>query len=162
MSRCSSSSSSSSGAQVVVVVVVVVKTIILEHRVCRAVLSCALSDDLGYPQDEATLIWEDDKAAIMIAENESWSAGRCKHIDVRFRFVAKAIRNEDVRIRYCPTSFNYADIMSKALTPAKFAELYAMCIESKSVQFADRPISTDEGGRSEEREFLDDRFIIYT
>ena len=49
---------------------------------------------------------------------------------------------------YCPTSFNYADIMTKALTPAKFAELYAMCVESKSLQFANRPISSDEGGRA--------------
>ena len=30
----------------------------------------------------------------------------------------------------------------------------AMCVESKSLQFADRPISSDEGGRSEERQFL--------
>ena len=129
--------------------------------VCEVKYLRALLDDLGYPQDEATLIWEDNKAAIMIAENESSSAGRCKHIDVRFRFVAEAIRNEEVRIRYCPTSFNYADIMTKALTPAKFAELYAMCVESKSLQFANRPISSDEGGRSEEREFLEESFIIY-
>jgi hypothetical protein len=129
--------------------------------VCEVKYLRALLDDLGYPQDEATLIWEDNKAAIMIAENESSSAGRCKHIDVRFRFVAEAIRNEQVRIRYCPTSFNYADIMTKALTPAKFAELYAMCVESKSLQFANRPISSDEGGRNEERAFLEDSFIIY-
>ena len=56
----------------------------------------ALLDDLGYPQDEATLIWGDNKAAIMIAKNESSSAGRCKHIDVRFSFDAEAIRNESL------------------------------------------------------------------
>jgi hypothetical protein len=122
--------------------------------VCEVKYLRALLHDLGYPQDEATLIWEDNKAAIMIAENESSSApGRGKDIDVRFRFVAEAIRNDEVRIRYCPTSFIYADIMTKALTPAKFAELYVMCVESKSPQFADRPISSDESGRREERGF---------
>ena len=59
-----------------------------------------------------------------------------------------------------PTSFKYADITAKALTPAKFAELYAMCVESKSLQFANRHISSDESGRSEEREFRDEIFII--
>jgi len=121
----------------------------------------ALLDDLGYPQDEATLIREDNKAAIMIAENESSSAGRCQHIDVRFRFVAEAIRNEQVRMRYCATSFTYADILTKTVTPAKFAERYTMCVESKSLHFANRPSSSDEGGRNEEREFLEDSFIIY-
>ena len=70
--------------------------------VCEVKYLRALLDDLGYPPDEATLIWEDNKAAIMIAENDSPSAGRCKNNDVRFRFVAEAIRNEEVRIRCCP------------------------------------------------------------
>jgi hypothetical protein len=57
----------------------------------------------------------------MVAENELLSVGRCKHIDVRFGFVAEP--NRKVRMLYCPTSFNYADMMTKAPTPAKFAEL---------------------------------------
>jgi len=61
--------------------------------VCEVKHLRALLDDLGYPQGEATLIWEDNKAAIMVAENETSSAGRCKHIDVCFRFVAEAIRS---------------------------------------------------------------------
>ena len=65
---------------------------------------------------------------------------------MRFRFVGEVIRKEEVRIRYCPTSFHYADIMTKALTPVKFTELYAMYVERTSFQFADRPIASDEGG----------------
>ena len=42
----------------------------------------ALLNDLGYPQDEAKLVWEDSTAAIMIAENETLIAGRCKRMDV--------------------------------------------------------------------------------
>ena len=37
--------------------------------VCEVKYLRALLDDLGYPEDEATIIWEDNKAAIMIAEN---------------------------------------------------------------------------------------------
>ena len=57
--------------------------------------------------DDATLIWENNKAAIITAENATSSAGRCKHIDVRFGFVAEAVEYEEARIRYCPTSFNH-------------------------------------------------------
>ena len=56
---------------------------------------------------------------------------------------------------------DYADFMIKALTPANLAKLYAMCVESKDLQFANLPISSREGIRREEREFLEDRFIIY-
>jgi hypothetical protein len=40
------------------------------------------------------------KACILLAENESSSAGRCKHIDSKFRFVAEAISYGLVKIRY--------------------------------------------------------------
>ena len=39
--------------------------------VCKRKYLRALLNDLGYPQDAAMLIWEDNKAAIMIAEDET-------------------------------------------------------------------------------------------
>jgi len=93
---------------------------------------CTLLEDLGYPQDEATLISEDNTADMMIAETETSSAGRFKHTNVCLRLVAAAARystdmraarySTDMRIleictyyryeriRYCSTSFNYADV----------------------------------------------------
>ena len=73
------------------------------------------------------LIWEDNRATIMIAENDSSSAGRCKHIDVRFRFVAEAVRDGVVRVRYCPWVYNYADILTKPLVPGKLDSMRHMC-----------------------------------
>ena len=62
----------------------------------------ALMRELGHKQQESTLIWEDNKAAILIAENECSSAGRSKHIDVRFKFVAQAVVEGAVRVmRLC-------------------------------------------------------------
>ena len=57
-------------------------SIILEVRYLRMLL-----EELGISQKESTLVWEDNKAAIVIAEAESSSAGRAKHIDVRFKKV---------------------------------------------------------------------------
>jgi hypothetical protein len=59
---------------------------------------------------------EDNKACILLAENKSSSAERCKHIDTKFRFVAEAISDGVVKIRYTPSAYNYSDILTKPLT----------------------------------------------
>ena len=61
-----------------------------------------------------------------------------------------------MRIRYCPTSFNYADIKTKSLTPAKFAELYAMFVESKHHT---SPIHLSQVTKEQGREFLEDYML---
>ena len=80
----------------------------------------SLMRELGHQQVKSTLIWEDNKAAILIAENDCSSAGRSKHIDVRYKFVAQAVTEGSVRVRYTPTDMNLADVMTKALPPVTF------------------------------------------
>jgi hypothetical protein len=72
-------------------------------EVCEVKYLRSLMRELGHKQAESTLIWEDNKAAILIAENECSSAGRSKHIDVRYKFVAQTITEGSVRVRYTPT-----------------------------------------------------------
>ena len=45
-------------------------------EVCEVKYLRSLMRELGLNQVESTLIWEDNKAAILIAENECSSAGR--------------------------------------------------------------------------------------
>ena len=80
---------------------------IIEIRYLRQFLN-----ELGRKQEEPTLLWEDNKTAIIIAEGETSSAGRSKHIDVRFKHVAQSIREGVARVRYVPKKWNYADLMS--------------------------------------------------
>jgi hypothetical protein len=92
---------------------------------------CSLMRELGHKQAESTLIWEDNKAAILIAENESSSAGRSKHIDVRYKFVAQAVTEGSVRVRYTPTDMSFADVLTKAVPAATFERLVKLCLDSK-------------------------------
>ena len=129
--------------------------------VCEVKYLRSLMAELGFPQEEPTLIWEDNRATIMIAENDSSSAGRCKHIDVRFRFVAEAVRDGVVRVRYCPSAYNYADILTKALVSVKFDSMRHMCHDSKMDKMSVRGIS-DEALRSGARDSLSEgSFLIY-
>ena len=100
-------------------------------EVCEVKYLRALMRELGHKQPESTLIWEDNKAAILIAENECSSAGRSKHIDVRFKFVAQAVAEGAVRVRYTPTDLNLADILTKALPAVTFERLRRLCVENK-------------------------------
>jgi hypothetical protein len=67
---------------------------ILEVRHLRQFLN-----ELGYRQEEPKLSWEDNKAAIIVAEGETSSAGRSKHIDVRFKHVAQTRGSSASQIR---------------------------------------------------------------
>jgi hypothetical protein len=100
-------------------------------EVCEVKYLRSLMRELGHKQAESTLIWEDNKAAILIAENECSSAGRSKHIDVRYKFVAQAVTEGSVRVRYTPTDMNFADVLTKAVPAATFERLVKLCLDSK-------------------------------
>ena len=102
---------------------------------------------LGYEQKESTLIWEDNRAAILVAQQECSSAGRCKHIDIRYRFVAEAIKDRIVRVRYTPTDLNLADLLTKPLACKEFERLVEMCRDRKTTKFAigDKELSVTAG-----------------
>ena len=76
-----------------------------------------LAKGLGFEQKEPTLCFEDNKAAIMTAENECSAAGRMKHVDVKFRFVQESIKMGEIRIRYISTELNWEDVLTKVLVP---------------------------------------------
>ena len=90
-----------------------------------------LAKGLGFEQKEPTLCFEDNKAAIMTAENECSAAGRMKHVDVKFRFVQESIKMGEIRIRYISTELNWADVLTKALVPKKHKDALESIIGSK-------------------------------
>ena len=100
---------------------------ILEVRYLRQFLN-----ELGHRQAEPTLLWEDNKAAIIVAEGETSSAGRTKHVDVRFKHVAQSIREGVARVRYISTKWNYADLMTKPLPKLEFKRLRDLCLRPES------------------------------
>jgi hypothetical protein len=80
-------------------------------------------------------LWEDNNAAILIAENECSPAGRSKHIDVRYKFAARAVTEGSVRVRYTPTDMNLADVLTKAVPAATFERLVKLCLGSKRGEY---------------------------
>ena len=103
----------------------------LADMICEVKYLRELARGLGFTQTEPTLIYEDNRAAIMVAEAECSAGGRLKHVDVKFRFATEAVRNKEVRVRYIPTNLNFADLMTKALVPKKHRESVELIVNDK-------------------------------
>nr|KYP36446.1 Copia protein [Cajanus cajan] len=75
--------------------------------------------DVGQIQDEATIIWVDNKSAISIAKNPI-QHGRTKHINVKFHAIREAEKSKEIRLEHCCSEEQIADIMTKALSKGQF------------------------------------------
>ena len=84
--------------------------------------------ELHHPQPEPTTIYEDNRATIIIAEGNVSSAGRAKHIDVRYKHAAESVRNGICILQYIASAWNFADIMTKALANTKFRSVRDLCL----------------------------------
>ena len=58
---------------------------------------------------------EDNKNAILFGNNNDNNKSRCKHIDVRYRFINDEIQKGNVKVEYVRSEYQTADIFTKAL-----------------------------------------------
>ena len=76
--------------------------------------------DLGFKQDEPTVIMEDNQACIAMGNNPI-THKRTKHIDVRYHFVREKVESKEVELVYIPTQHQLADILTKPLSNIRLA-----------------------------------------
>ena len=74
--------------------------------------------DLGHEQSSPTELYRDNNSAIAIAQNLV-QHGRAKHINVKFHSIREAEKNSLVKLHYCSTDVQHADIMTKAFPKSR-------------------------------------------
>ena len=83
---------------------------------CDAGKNClyirSILDDLGIPQEAATIIYEDNKAAIAMA-NARRPTKRTKHIDTRYFALQSWVEQDLVFLHSVPTGDNSSDALTK-------------------------------------------------
>jgi hypothetical protein len=79
--------------------------------------------EMGLEQKEATVIYQDNEAAIQIAINRGALSKKSRHIDRRVLASRNKIEDGEVIPKYCVTAKMLADIGTKALPDAQFAYL---------------------------------------
>ena len=81
-----------------------------------------LLDQLGFRQEQPTLLFEDNTSCISIAESEGLNQ-RTKHIDVRHHYIRDMVQENIIQIEHLGTDDMLADFFTKALPVARFLEL---------------------------------------
>jgi Reverse transcriptase (RNA-dependent DNA polymerase) len=77
----------------------------------------------GYEITES-IIHQDNKSTILLAENGKASSGRrTRHINIRYFFVKDRVASGEVKIEYCPTDIMMADFFTKPLQGALFKRM---------------------------------------
>ena len=76
-------------------------------------------EELGFAQNKATTIYEDNNSCIAIAEGQKSHSG-VKHINLRHHFIKDAINDKQVILERKDTSQMTADILTKNLPQILF------------------------------------------
>ena len=84
----------------------------------EAIFQRQLLEDLGFPQQEATVIHEDNTGAIALSENPV-SHNRSKHIDIRYHFVRERVEMGEVKLVHVASEDQLADLFTKPLERVK-------------------------------------------
>ena len=75
-----------------------------------------LLEEIGLWQNEATVIFNDNQAAITISHHEgSLDRARTRHLSLRILKIRELVKNEVILLKYCRTIRMVADIFTKAL-----------------------------------------------
>ena len=73
-----------------------------------------LLSEIGHPQTTRTLLHCDNQAAIATATDDKQHT-RMKHIDIRHHFIRDQIALGALRMQWCASADQHADILTKAL-----------------------------------------------
>lgn len=82
----------------------------------------SLCKDLGIDLIDPTIINEDNQSCIKLVENEKFS-NRTKHIDTRYHFVRDLKENGIIKLQYCCTELNVADLLTKPLGASRMDQM---------------------------------------
>ncbi|CAI7813214.1 unnamed protein product [Closterium sp. NIES-54] len=85
-----------------------------------------LCEDLGFRQQDPTVIFVDNQSAIALATGEQMSQ-RIKHMDIHYHWTRKAVRDGVIRPEYCPTAQQAADYLTKPLTAKQHLTCSLLC-----------------------------------
>lgn len=88
------------------------------HAAKEAIWLRRLIGEVYRPLSEPTTLRSDNQSAIALTKDGSYHA-RTKHIDIRYHFIRYSIEAGSIRLIYCPTDEQTADILTKALPSIK-------------------------------------------
>jgi len=92
---------------------------------CHCVWLRRILEQLGAAERESSEIHCDNNSIIQLSKNSVFH-GRCKHIGVRFHFLKDLVNDGIVKLKFCSSEEQIADIMTKPLKLEKFVKFRRM------------------------------------
>ena len=86
---------------------------------CQAVWLRRILEDMKQHQPEATIIHCDNQSTIAMTKNPMYH-NRTRHIDTRHHFIRELVSKGSIKILYCATNEQLADIFTKPVPSDKF------------------------------------------
>ena len=77
-----------------------------------------LLTNLGFPQQEPTIIYADNATCIAWSEGTIGGSDRAKHMDLRVHFIHDAVKAGHIKLQKIDTKLNYSDILTKPTVSA--------------------------------------------
>ena len=79
----------------------------------------SILDEIGLPQDEATVLYEDNQGALLMA-NLQQPTKRTRHMDIRNFALQEWVQSDLLKLIRIDTSDNWSDVMTKATARTLF------------------------------------------
>lgn len=96
--------------------------------------------ELGYSLSQPSIIYTDNQSSLHLSENPKFH-DRSKHIDLRYHFLREKVNNKILQLKYTPTQYMWADILTKSLPKVK----HQACIHGLYTQAS---LISQQGGDS--------------
>ena len=82
----------------------------------------SLLAEIGYPQLEPTIIYEDNMSTIAMVNNDG-NSQKTKHIDIRYNLTREQVKNKVITMEHLKTIDMTSDILTKPLAGTPFLHL---------------------------------------
>lgn len=92
------------------------------YGACQAVWMMNILEEIGSKQEEGMVMFCDNSSTIKLSKNPVLH-GRSKHIHVRFHFLRELVNDGAIKLEYCSTQDQLADVMTKAVKLEVFEKL---------------------------------------
>ena len=99
--------------------------------------------DMGLEQKVPTTVFEDNQAAVAIANSNTSLSGTTKHLQMRDLKIKEMIDEGTITVEYCPTSSMLSDLFTKNLNHVlfeKFADYVTGYNTDRSLLFVFKPM----------------------
>jgi hypothetical protein len=94
----------------------------LAHGLKELLWTKQIVEELGIKVKQKIIVYEDNQTCIKIAENPM-SQKRTRHMDIRYHFIREFVQDGTIKLVYCETQRQQADILTKPLDKTAFTRL---------------------------------------